>query len=300
MRAKNCFQCGIFFDFIVSEKLYKNGKVCYTGGMKLDTRQLAFLGLSRKEMSVFAAICDGENTPVRISKRTKVSRPAVYEILMRLHTRGLVQSRIKEGKKQWSRAKEQDLERALYATKRALFAIPEGAEELFGRSDSTVIVHRGGKAIRALIRRMFRDNRDCRFHGIQGDRVNIGWNKVFGVEATNELNRWIKSNRIIMEGIFPPQFFERVSAENGISWARDFEGRMAVMNEIDEKYFQHGGQIFMFKKSLYLMAMNEEIIIEVRHSEIQKLLLAMFTFIQDHSRKFDVNARLREIMAKKE
>lgn len=280
------------------EKLYKSKKICYTENMKLNTEQLALLGMSRKEMRVFASVCDGKDTPVRISRHTKISRPAVYEILGRLHARGLVKSFIREGKKYWSRAKEQDLERTLYETKRALFGIPEGAEELLGRSDSTVVVYRGGKVIRALIRRMFRDNKDCRFHGIQGDKVNIGWNKVFGVEATNELNRWIKSNRIIMEGIFPPGFFERVSAENGISWARDFEGRMAVMHEIGEEYFQHGGQIFIFKKSLYLMAMNEEIIVEVRNSEIQKLLLAMFLFIQNNSRKFDVNARLREIMAK--
>jgi len=75
---------------------------------------------------------------------------------------------------------------------------------------------------------------------------------------------------------------------------------MAVNHGIDEEYFQHGGQVWMFKNSVYFIAMNEEIIIEVRNSEIQKLLLSMFSFIQDNSQKFDVNARLRKLLGEKE
>ena len=98
----------------------------------------------------------------------------------------------------------------------------------------------------------------------------------------------------------PFGFFERQTKALGKKWAQDFEGRMAVNHEIDEEYFQHGGQIWIFKKSVYLIAMNEEIIIEVRNSEIQKLLLSMFSFIQDNSQKFDVNARLRKLLGKEE
>jgi hypothetical protein len=46
------------------------------------------------------------------------------------------------------------------------------------------------------------------------------------------------------------------------------------------------------------MVMNEETAIEVCNSEIQKLILSVFRFIQDHSRKFDVNALLRELIVK--
>ena len=73
-------------------------------------------------------------------------------------------------------------------------------------------------------------------------------------------------------------------------------GRAASTHVIDEEYFKHGGQIWIFKNSLYFIAMNEEIIIEVRNSEIQKLVLSLFRFIQDNSRKIDVNAILRSLM----
>ncbi len=268
--------------------------------MKLSPEQIKLLGLSRKEILVLGALRAGHFTPLLISKHTKVSRPAIYEIITRMHKRGLIKSNIKDGKKYWAQAKDKDLEQALYETKKALFDFEEGVEEVQGLSDSMVVVHRGGEAIRKLLRGILKDNKDARMYGIQGDAVVIGWNKVFGIEGTNELNSLIKKNRIIVEGIMPFGWFERQTKLLGKKWAEEFEGRMAINHEIDEEYFQHGGQVWMFKNSVYLIAMNEEIIIEVRNSEIQKLLLSMFSFIQDNSQKFDVNERLRKLLGKKE
>ena len=268
--------------------------------MKLSPEQIKLLGLSRKEIQVLDALRAGHSTPLLISEHTKVSRPAIYEIITRLHKRGLIKSNIKDSKKYWSQAKDKDLEQALYETKKALFDFEDGVEEVQGLSDSMVVVHRGGGAIRNLLKGILKDNKDARMYGIQGDVVVIGWNKVFGVEGTNELNRLIKKNRIIVEGIMPFGWFERQTKLLGKKWAQEFEGRMAVNHGIDEEYFQHGGQVWMFKNSVYFIAMNEEIIIEVRNSEIQKLLLSMFSFIQDNSQKFDVNARLRKLLGEKE
>lgn len=265
--------------------------------MKLAPAQLELLGLSRTEVKVLDAVWARQDTPLLIARYTKVSRPAVYEILERFKKRGLVKTNIRDGKHYWSPAKARDLEEALYSTKKALLNIEDGVEEMHGISDATVIVHRGGEAVRALIRSLFRDHKNERMYGIQGDMVNIGWNKVFGVEATNELNRWVKSNHIIMEGVVPHGFFEQLTAENGIGWARDFEGRTTDTHTISKEYFEHGGQMWIFKHSVYFIAMHEELIIEVRNSEMQKLMLAMFRFMQDNSRKIDVNAVLRELIA---
>ncbi len=267
---------------------------------KLSSENIKLLGLSRAEIKVLDALRAGKNTPLLIAEYSKVSRPAVYEILERLHKRGIVKSNIRNGKKYWSQAKERDLERELYETKKELLGIEEGVEEVRGLSDSTVIVHRGAPAIRKLLEGLFKEYKDQRLYGIQGDTVVIGWNKVFGVEKTNEINRLIKKNGIIVEAILPRGWFERQTKLLGKKWAEDFEGRASMTHEIDEEYFQHAGQIWAFRNSLYLIAMNEEIIIEVRNSEIQKLILSMFRFIQDNSRKIDVNRILRELLRVKE
>lgn len=263
--------------------------------MKLEKEGIRLLGLSHKETKVLDALRAGKSTPLLISAYTKVSRPAVYEILVRLHKRGLIKSNIKDGKKYWSQAKERDLERDIYNTKKQLFNIDEGVEEVSGLSDSTVVVHRGRPAIRTLIMNLMKDHKEERLYAIQGDSIVMSWNEVIGVEKINEFNRLIKKNRIITEIIFPFGLLERNMKILGKKWAEDFGERMAISHEIDEKYFKHAGQIWMFKKSLYLIAINEEIIIEVRNSEIQKLILSMFQFIQDNSRKFDINVRLREL-----
>jgi predicted transcriptional regulator len=264
--------------------------------MKLPPEQIKLLGLSSAEVKVLDALRSGKDTPLLISGHTKVSRPAIYEILERLHKRGLIKSNIRNGKKYWSQAKEKDLEQEIYKTKKALFGISDQVEEVHSLSDSTVIVHRGGDAIRTLLFGIIKDNKNQRLYGTMGDTIAIGWEKVFGTEMTNEINRFIKKNGIIVEGILPFGWFERQTKLLGVKWAKDFEGRMAINHEIEEEYFNHGGQVWIFKNSLYLIAMNEELIIEVRNSEIQKLILSMFGFIQDNSRKFDVNRRLRELI----
>ncbi|MCB9814582.1 hypothetical protein H6784_04165 [Candidatus Nomurabacteria bacterium] len=266
--------------------------------MKLDAEQIKLLGLSTKEIKVLDALRAGNNTPLLINKAIKVSRPAIYEILVKLHKRGLVKTNIVNGKKYWSQAKEKDIEQNLYNTKKQLFNIDERVEEVHGLSDSTVMIHRGGEAIRQLLYGIIKDHKEQRLLAIQGDVVVIGWEKVFGTEQTNEINRFIKKNAIIVETIMPFGWFERQTELLGKKWAEEFEGRSAISHEIAGDYFQHAGQIWMFKNSVYLIAMNEEIIIEIRHSEIQKLIKSMFEFIKDNSRKFDVNARLRELLAK--
>ena len=47
------------------------------------------------------------------------------------------------------------------------------------------------------------------------------------------------------------------------------------------------------------MVMNEEIIIEVKNPEIQKLTLSIFRFMQDNSKKLDVNEKLRKLIEKR-
>ena len=268
--------------------------------MKLDLEQLKLLGLSHKEKVVLDAIWSGKDTPVLISKYAKVSRPATYEILNRFKKRGLVKTSIRNGKHYWSPAKPQDLEEALYDTKKTLFNIEEGVEEVRGISDATIIVHRGQEAVKKVIKYIMTEHRRERFFAIQGDLVTIGWDRVFGQDGINDLNKSLKRNEIISEMIMPQGFFERQVSLQGKQWAIDFEGRAAIAHYANEEYFNHAGQIWVFKGSVYLIAMHEEIIIEVRNSEIQKLILSMFHFMQDHSRKFDLNALLRDLIAKEE
>lgn len=261
---------------------------------------LKLLGLSKKEEKALLALRGGASTPLLLARATKISRTAVYAILQNLKKRGLAQARITDGKKRWSLAPEREIEEVLYEAKRALLEIPEGREEAHGLSDATIIVHRGAEAIRKLMNGILADNKNQRFYGFQGDIAAINWNKVFTLEDTNRFNRAIKKNNIIVDAILPDGWFERQTRELGVDWAKDFEGRTTRVNVIDAEYFAHGGQMFIFKQSIYLMALGEELVIEIRNSEIQRMLLMFFKFIQDNSRVIDANEILRQIIAEVE
>lgn len=249
---------------------------------------------------MLSALQKGLNTPLLIARETKISRTAIYAILKNLNKRGLIKSNIVSGRKYWNFTKKDVLDRNLYELKRTLLEIPEGVEEVSGLSDSTVVVHRGVEAIRKLFNNLFTQYKGERFYAIAGNEAAPNWNKIFSLRETNSFNRAIKKNNIIAENILQHGFLEQETERLGVEWAKDFEGRTARTNLIDQEYFEHGAQIFIFNQSMYLMALGEELVIEIRHSEIQKMILSFFRFIQDNSRTIDVNALLRELIGTKE
>lgn len=268
-----------------------------------STESLKLLGLSKKELKVLTALQEGADTPVKLTKATDVSRTAIYAILQNLKKRGIVVSHIKNGKKTFILADEREIEEVLYAAKRTLLKIPEGREEIMGLSDSTVIVHRGKDAVLEALLSITKHKHE-RLYGLQGNTVQQGWDSIVGPEKINEFNHDLRKNDVITEAILPYEWFEDhiqdLGHKEGLKWAKGFIGRAYATYLIDKKYFEHAGQIFMFKDSLYMMAMNEALVVEIRNSELQKMIKQMFSFIEEYAEKVDVNTRLREIIERME
>lgn len=256
------------------------------------------LGLSPKEEKVLLALQSGEKTVLDIAKTAKVSRPSVYDILLKLKKRGLVSSKILHGKKSWHIASEKELADTLYALKKKLLAFSDGKEEVGGVTDGVVVVYRGDKAVKEKIYNMFEAHKDERFLTYSGfaDAAE-GWYQMFSPDEVNETNRVIKKNKIIAEAVFPYGWAEDNFKLFGTEWAKDYEGRTASTVYIDKRYFEHGGQMFAFKDSLYLLALKDKLIIEIRHSDIQKMILAMFGYMKDNGKPIDVNRNLRALIA---
>ena len=170
---------------------------------------LRLLGLSRKEERVLFGVQNGLSTPVSLSRVTKVTRPSVYNILRKLKERGLVVSRITKGKKRWQVADERTIEKSLYDTKKSLLRFSEGREEVYGLSDSMVVIHRGEGAIKRLMEHTFSEHKGERLRGFQGNVSTIGWDRIFTTKETNAINNRIKDNAHIVEGVLPEGWFER-------------------------------------------------------------------------------------------
>ncbi len=264
-------------------------------------KKLAILDLSLKEEKVLLAVIKGIKTPLLITRETKVTRPAVYDILLNLKDRGLVKSHIVEGKKSWSLARKENIDESLYEAKKVLLSVVDGVEEVKGMSDGTIIVHKGEEAVRKLVSHIARNHKDERLQSMQGDKIFDSWDAVVGKEIINDFNHNVKKNSILTESIIPNGWFEghikSLGDVEGFTWAQGFINRALATYQIDKKYFNHAGQIFIFKSSLYLISMNEVIIIEIRNSELQKMIKQMFSFIEDHAEKIDVNSMLQKKIA---
>jgi DNA-binding MarR family transcriptional regulator len=266
-------------------------------------KSLSILGLSTKEERVLIALTEGVSTPLLLARVTKVTRPAVYDILKKLKDRGLVKSNILNGKKSWHLARNEDIDQALYETKKVLLSISDGVEETKGLSDGAIVVHRGSKAILKLFDHITKDHKEERLYTMHGEKVFNGWDTMLGKEKINEFNDDVKKNGILTESIIPEGWFEenikRIGEEEGLVWIQGFIDRALATYQVDKKYFNHAGQIFMFKSSLYLMSMNEGLVVEIRNSELQRMIKLMFSFIEDHAERIDVNSMLKQRIGKK-
>jgi len=263
--------------------------------------QFKLLNLSVKEAKVFLSLREGSESVLEIAWDTKVSRPSVYDILQKLKKRGLVQSYILQGKKSWSLASEKELSDTLYETKKAILGFIDGKDEVGGMTDGVVTVHHGKEAVKKAIMGMVANRKHERFlcYTAFSDLIDKGWLTVLSPEDINEWNRMVKKNGIISELVAEEGWMEKHYKVMGDAWAKDYEGGSSSAVYLPEKYFKHSGQIFAFKDVMYLLALTDKMIIEIRHSDIQKMILAMYAFMKERGEAVDVNKRLRELMETK-
>lgn len=269
--------------------------------LAMDIREkLKILDLTLKEEKVLLAVLNGSNTPLLLARTTKVTRPAVYVILKKLKKRGLVHTRIISGKKYWEMVRKEDIDQSLYEAKKVLLSISEGTEEVKGLSDGTVIVHRGKEAIKELITTMLKGHKREWFYTMQGDAVQKGWDEVVGQEGINDFNEYLKKNDILTKIVLPFGWFEdqanRLGPKAAVAWVKGFIDRAHSAVQVDEKYFDHGGQIFIFRNSLYLMSLNEALVVEIRNSELKKLITQMFAFMEDNANRFNMNEQAQKLI----
>jgi len=238
---------------------------------------------------------------VQLAATANVSRPSVYDILAKLKLRGLVESKIYKGKKRWQLASARDLSETLYTLKKDLLGLTDGREEVGAVQGGAVVMYQGDAAVRQKVFEIFATRHDERFIGYLGLDENLaGWFSMFNAEEISSLNRLIKKQSLITEAVFPTGWVTEMFARQGLTWAKDYEGRTAAASYIDPAYFDNGGQLFAFKDVVYLIALKDKLMIELRHSELQKMILTFYRFMREHGRAFDLNGELRRLIEKSE
>jgi len=256
------------------------------------------LGLSKKEEQVLRAL-QGQSpqSVLALATTAKVSRPSVYDIVKKLKVRGLVKSQIERGHRRYSLVDARTLSDTLYSLKKDLIGFVDGREELSAVTDGSVVVYRGRNSVREKIFEIFSSHSNERFLGYQGFNDSMdSWFSIFTSEEISDINRLIKQRHLITEAILPTGWLKSMFQKYGTAWAKDYEGRTAATCYIDSEYFDNQCQLFAFKDAVYLIALKDQMIIELRHSDIQKMILAFYRFMRDHGRNVDLNGELRRLI----
>lgn len=253
------------------------------------------LSISLNEKKVFESLRKGLSTPLLIAEATSIPRPTVYVTLDDLKSRGLIETYVISGKKLWRLKTKREINEELYAAKRFLFDLSEGREENHSAGDSFVIVYRGQEAIHKLLGRMFKEHKNERFYGFQGNTSTSAWESIFPVAAINEINRSIKKNNILVHAVLEKGWALETAKKFGTEWVKDFEGRTTSAHELPSKYMQYSTEVWIFKNSIYMLAPKEELVVEIENSGLVVMMKSLFSFVQDSTPGVDINKILRDV-----
>lgn len=114
------------------------------------------------------------------------------------------------------------------------------------------MVHRGIKAIRKVLFDIMNNHKGQRLYTLLGDNPIRGWNKIIGIEGTNEINKSIKKNDIIVEMTIPFGWFERQIKLQGRQWAIDFEVVRQLPTRLMKNTFIIAGR-YLYLNNLFIL-----------------------------------------------
>lgn len=262
-------------------------------------KSLDLLQLTSHEAEVFLLLQkEPLSTPLTLSRKCAIPRASIYVALETLRKRGLAHHRRVNKKSLWSIASKNELADTLYETKKAILGFVDGKEEVRGVTDGFVTIHRGDEAVKKELIAMYTE-RDKRVSGYLGAlNYSENWAELFKDTEIRKVNDAIKKRGMIIDAVLPDKYTEDRFKKFGVEWAKSYEGRTASTVYAPKKYFQNAGELYFFKNTMYLLALRDKMIIEIKHSDIQKMILDIFGFMKDHGERVDINRELRELIEK--
>lgn len=209
-----------------------------------------------------------------------------------------MEKRKDQGKSYFRVADSHALEASLQDAKKFLLGVPDGRQELSHNNTPLIFLHRGRASIEALLRHIFENHKNQKMYGLQGNKSTDAWEGLIDVATISSLNHSIKKNHIIVYAFLETGWVLSSAKKFGSEWVKSFEGRTTSVHEVPAKYMSYSTEVWLFKDSVYMLAPKEEIVIELRNSELVLMMKTLFSFIEDHSKQIDVNQLLRGFLNK--
>jgi predicted transcriptional regulator len=206
------------------------------------------------------------NTPLKISRETKIPRPTVYFILEKLKTRGLVKKE-KIGKK------------SIWLLKNNI-EVSDGNEI---ETHKNLKVYDSPELIIDFLYK-FIHNGTSRFQFFNGDHNPKYWGEHIKTDEVVKLNNLIRDNNLVSDVISSTSFIRQNEDVLGQEWTNSFVDKPTEYHVLDSKYTNFNSQIILQKGKVFIMNIEKPVVFEISDPDIYKCFLSIFEFIKDHTK----------------
>lgn len=265
--------------------------------MELNQNLIKLLRLKKAEQKVLAVLSSEPKTPTEIVGLSKLPRATVYLALSTLFQRGLIHSTIQKGRRYWLEESAQKLESGLSQTLKSLRHLTQVDQlEIKHKDDTSVVIHRGAKAMNEVILRAINLNEGERVQVFQDSRPDDGWVRVIGIKNILKINALLKKRHIIGESIIPETYFSRLVPYLGKKWAISYVDRINIVYMLPERYFLSLAEIITFRDRALIIHMGDEIAVEIKNPQILLLIKSMLEVLKESGRKVNMHEEIKKYL----
>ena len=216
------------------------------------------------------------NTPLEISADTTLPRTTVYFVLDKLKRRGLVKNEYEGRKKKWFLRKIEEKS-----------ILNEDCISNFKK-------HNNNESIENFLNNLTISN-ETKFKNLNGDNITEGWNKNIGAKNIIKFNKYLNKNNLVSDLISSKKSLKNNLNQFGSEWSKSFISKPTEYHLINDKYSNHGAQIFLNKNKVFIVNMNTLFVLEISDQETIKMFKSIFEFIKDNTKKISLSDFIKEI-----
>lgn len=267
--------------------------------MTKNTKLFKLLGFSQLETKVFNHLEEYPQNIATLTRRLQSPRTSLYGPLKSLKKRGLVQLE-KMGKRTfYKKMPDEPLANNLKSV-----LIRGAKSELIDNFVHPEFFLHAGKDALIRLYNQYGQFRDIRILGIQSNRSAEAVLNTYPFEKLLEINRNIKKNGVIIEGLLQEgfiDFYKSTLKKKGLSVRKAFDsfgGRAADTTYVPKEFLSFNSEIMILPKAAYIFNWTRLVAIEIRNKETIGLLRDLFLLAKYFGRKVDQNRLVEEQMEK--
>lgn len=249
---------------------------------KIPQATIDILGLTKYEIKIIETISNIGKKVSTISRITKIPRTSLLYILKALEKRRLV-APVKIGKYTYWKSNTIN------------------AFRILKNSKSDVIIYDGLEEVLTIFDKLTEQPMHARVQGIQPDKSITSLLKKMPLERAVEINKKIKSKKIIMEGIVHEQTPSSILDEFGKKYAEaifnSFIGRLEDYVKIPDDFADVESEMYIFGGSAFIINWNTETGIEIHNKDMVALLSAMFACTKELGFRYSQNQKMAKHIA---